>query len=687
MKVSLPIISLLFLLCCGFTTNAQTVPLLKNDSLLKVYLNQSQFSIDPGAKAVVLYEKGLADFKDYNYEMHHVVDYTVVYKVEKIIKVLKTGSLQEGDINLPYSENVKVKDVAGTTINLENGKIVREPLSQKNILKENLEDGLDQYKFNLKGIKPGSIVHYTFTYTFDLGRFRLANRYFKVEWLFQNEFPTLLSEFELIISSVTFKDVILTPKNLSFTDRSTEKEYNKSDEGHYATIYPLTRFNETQSYIRKFWKKSNLPSFKKEPKVTNGNNWKPRLRLVLSNLSSHYTRSKLQSWDSANHEFYYDNIGFGKLVFITPSTEKDTVLDNLIKTSQNQYELAQSIYKYFRDSVSSTDFAATLSDYLRLSRKVKRIKNSNLNLRLTQILRKAGLKAFPIVQSTTNNGRISYDYFEPDAINYALSLVLIDDRYYLLDVTTQYQPFGVLRPGSYNGFAWLITEKGVPININPDSLSDRVVHTATVKPASQPGLYNFKLEQKLGNVAGPAMRAMWHEDSVAIKKELEETIHKLEYKMTLKQLKLSNLNNPDTALVITYDMELQLDTANDITYLNPFFHKFYDTNPFIETRRTHPVEFGHTFNYTFLLKFQLPDGYLMEEYSNPASISLNKGDMQYRNNMQYDTEKKTFTLSSTLNSKTATIDPEDYDALRSFYDRVITEQNKKIVIRKTKSLQ
>ena len=131
-------------------------------------------------------------------------------------------------------------------------------------------------------------------------------------------------------------------------------------------------------------------------------------------------------------------------------------------------------------------------------------------------------------------------------------------------------------------------------------------------------------------------------------------------------------------------MELQLDADNDITYLNPFFHKFYDTNPFIETKRIHPVEFGHTFNYTFLLKFQLPDGYQMEEYSNPASISLNKGDMQYRNNMQYDTEKKLFTLSSTLNSKTATVAAEDYDALRSFYDRVITEQNKKIVIRKTK---
>ena len=684
MKVTLPIILSLLSLFCSQKAIAQSVPLLENDSLLKAYLNQSRFDIDSGANAVVLYEKGVADFKDYNYEMHHIVDYTIVYKVEKIIKVLKNGSLQEGDINLPYSENAKVKDVIGTTINLENGKIVRTPLGRKEILKENLAEGYNQYKFSLRGVKPGSIVHYTFTYTFDLSGYRLANRYFNLEWLFQNEFPTLLSEFELIISSVTFKDIILTPKNLSFTNRSTEKEYKESDEGHYGTIYPLTRFNETQSYIRKFWKKSNLPPFKKEPKITNSNNWKPRLRLVLSNLSSHYTRSTLQNWDSANHEFYYDNIGFGKLVFITPSSEKDTALDKLTKASGNQYELAQSIYKCFRDSVTSTDFAATLSDYLKLSKKAKKSYSSNVNLRLTQILRKAGLKAFPIVQSTTNNGRISYDYFEPDAINYILSLVLIDNRYYLLDATTRHQPFGVLRPRSYNGFAWLITEKGVPIDISPDSLSDKVVYTATAKPAAQPGLYSFKLEQKLGNVGGPAMRAMWKEDSVAVKKELEEAIHKLECKMSLKQLKLHNLDNPDTALVVTYDMELQLDADNDITYLNPFFHKFYDTNPFIETKRIHPVEFGHTFNYTFLLKFQLPDGYQMEEYSNPASISLNKGDMQYRNNMQYDTEKKLFTLSSTLNSKTATVAAEDYDALRSFYDRVITEQNKKIVIRKTK---
>jgi hypothetical protein len=503
-------------------------------------------------------------------------------------------------------------------------------------------------------------------------------------WEFQNRYPTLNSEFELLIAPHSLYKI--TPKNIEFEPIHAENDLWKSESGVYNTVYKTKIGFEDKIYVKKIWHRSNILPSISESYVLNNSDHIQKLNFLLINGDRYlFNKAKIipKTWDSANSLFYYENLHFGKIPF-SPITSKDTLLDRLTEKFPNKFDLANSIYKYFRDSIYNSGVENTLDGYMRSSKKVnrKRSKNPSYNLFLVQILRHAGFKAFPIILSTTDNEKLSSEVFEPDKINYTVCLVVIKDRFYYLDASSEYLPFGVLKPECYNDFAWLINEKGLPISMNADSLLDKNTCMATLMPTDKKGIFNLKMNQRFGNVSGPILRSLWDKDSLEMKKSLDKGIQQLNYKIKIIDRSIANVVNPDTPLIISYHLEVELDETGLYMYVNPFFKRLIENNPFKDVVRKYPVEFENAMSSQFILKFQLPEGYALEDPERPINLSFNNGAMVYNRSMLYDPKLRMFSLNSMLQSKTTKIAVEDYKELRSFYETMVADQNKSIVLKK-----
>lgn len=672
-------ISVIIILLLLAKTGLSQEELLNNDSLLKVYLSQSYFPIAPDAPAVILEEKGTADFRKYAHEVYNSMDYTIEYKVERYIKLIKNSSLKEADIVLPYSRKATLKKVTGTTIFLKDGKIVRETLDHKSILKEKITENVHQYKFNLSKVQTGAIIHYTFTYSLDEGGLSHRNSS-NLEWSFRSTHPALCSEFEIIAESAAmYRNIVIHPRNVSFTTVHSENDFAHTDNAHFSTVYEVTKLGGPVSYIRKLWKQNNTMPLREEPLVTNLDNWDQKLLLAISGAPDLST--KLHSWENANNSFYH-SITFGKLLFAAANDARDSVLEKLQQRYPDQLDLAKTIFRYFRDSVNYNGYLPTLTEYLQRSEKGGKKKpcSTRFNLRLIQILRKAGFKALPVVLATNDKERQSADYCTIEDLDVTVAIVIIDGRYYLLDAASGYQPFGVLRPQCYNGRALIVSEKGIPIDLSPDSLEEKSISMATMTPGAREGLYDLLIEHKLGNVSGPATRRLLHDDSAMLVEKLKEELNTSRYKTRVKDITFLNSDNPDTSLIIRYMMEIELDTINDRTYINPYLQTHISKNPFTAVIRNYPIEFGYTLHHQFILKLQLPLNYTLEDYAPQVTLKLADNSTLYHSTMLYDETQRIFSLNCLLQCKKATIGLEHYDELRSFYDKIITEQNKKITL-------
>ena len=58
-----------------------------------------------------------------------------------------------------------------------------------------------------------------------------------------------------------------------------------------------------------------------------------------------------------------------------------------------------------------------------------------------------------------------------------------------------------------------------------------------------------------------------------------------------------------------YNIEYNFDNVGDNIYLNPFFVKFFNENPFKLQERTYPIDFGYKDSYFYNFKIQLNDNF------------------------------------------------------------------------------
>ncbi len=141
------------LLLASLIAWGQDKSILDQPAAMKAMLERSSFSIDASAQAVVLYEKG----------EYILTDAIPTYKLERIVKITGTEGVSEfAAVDIPASQSSVVRKVRAETFNLDQGEIAKQAIEKTDILNDKTTSSMSVIKFNLPGVKPGSVIHYTY---------------------------------------------------------------------------------------------------------------------------------------------------------------------------------------------------------------------------------------------------------------------------------------------------------------------------------------------------------------------------------------------------------------------------------------------------------------------------------------------------------------------------------------------
>ena len=126
-----------------------------------------------------------------------------------------------------------------------------------------------------------------------------------------------------------------------------------------------------------------------------------------------------------------------------------------------------------------------------------------------------------------------------------------------------------------------------------------------------------------------------------------------------------------------------ISEKEDIIYVNPILVDSWKENPFKSAHRFYPIEMPFAIDEMYVLRIEIPQGYIVDELPKQMVLKLNDQDdgmFEYR----LSESGGSISLRSRLVLKRAYYQPEEYEMLREFFNIVVKKHNEQIVFKKKK---
>ena len=620
----------------------------------------SKYAIDTSAEAVYLFDIGSTYYhEDDNLRGEEV------YERRFRIRILSKNAFGLATLIIPLfnddEDEQKIEDLQAATYNFVNGKVIAEPINKDAVFKEKRK-GLKVIKLTLPDVKEGSIIEFSFTIkTPGIGI---------PGWDFQKEYPVLWSEYEVTIPYF-YNYSILKQGNPVFTVDSTSA---------YHANYSYRAGKETEdNTLQHEWVMQNVPALTEEPFINSLDNYSAKIEFQLSsyqNTNGQYIAIN-PSWFhiamkiSSSSSFAYHS-GNDKIE-LTNQINQALGTDSL----QN-VEKAKRIFNYVRDHYACTDFNTKyLSQELQKTLQLKQGNVADINLLLVTMLSSANLSASPVLLSTTDNGKINYEYPILSKYNYIICLVLIDRKQYLLDASRKYLSFGKLTNNCYNGYARVVDIRNSQgIVLSPNSLNETVITTASISNGASNAVVTTSMSgQPSIEVKRQLAPNALQDDRLKKAKEL------LLNEAIVSDVQVSGLLSADSTINYTYNMPIDF-SSDDVVYFSPLLSAQIKSNPFAAVTRKYPIELPYCKEEIYQLTMEVPQGYQVDELPQPYELKLNGNAGLFT----YAIEKKENQIHLLVKVKLAraVFEPEEYQSFRDWYAAIIKKEAEQIVFKKIK---
>lgn len=621
--------------------------IIDNKDSLKYYLNKHEFEIDKNADAIILYESGTA----------FLANNIMTYKVERTYKILSQNAVSQiGFVAIPAHVSTIVNKVKGVTYNMENNQIIEQKIEKADIVKDKVTNNYEALKFNLPSMKAGSIVHFTYTLTY--------NTYSGIpDWYFQKGFPVLLSTYQASIP-VDYRIADVSRSNEPFEKVNKEADLQGKESAVFNTSYGGTNTNITT------WVRRNVPALKDEVFRKGANNYLDRVKVYITGIHSSWDLTSKIHMGLRNHfSTVYDANIFAK------KKVKELTMD---KT--DELEQAKVIYAFVRDNFIISDFQKG-DEYINLKKTFESQKGKaiEINLVLITMLLKANLNAELVLLALKPNEPLNPIFPDFNDINYIIAKVRIKDKDYFLDPTQKYLGFGQLIPECYNGYSRIMSKKSREVYIDNHLLQDKINVMANLKFDAEKQKMILTIDKKLNDVTAFTYRDKWKGDEKKALKELRADFNSSYFQ--IENMTLKNIADPDQDLLIHLEASADFK-GEDKVLLNGYLDQLFKTNPLPAAERVFPIAFDYKFNYNYYFNLQLPDGYTIEYLPESKMIGLEQSTMVFSSLLATNEAKTNISLSCKFQTSKTIFDPQDYLPMRSLFETMLQEQNKNIIIKK-----
>ncbi|MFN0215076.1 MAG: DUF3857 domain-containing protein [Saprospiraceae bacterium] len=621
-------------------------------------LQMTHCSFDSSAASMVLQESG-------NYELTRTVDgWRVRFIYQNRIKIFDESALDQGNLRIYFRADRDVEKLMDldAQIILSNGDVQK--VKSDNVFTEQVNKSVSAKKVFIPNLQKGCIIEY---------RYELESAYIYSlyeTWYFQQEMPVRWSQVTVTLPQYfTYVYLMQAPRKFDLNEQRQDRVTPPSGAAYLAA---------TSTYGL-----ANLPAIRDEPYITTLNDYRAHIGFQLSEIyfPGQAVQKVMTSWPELAEEMI-KNENFGEQYLKGKRFDKLWAAFRAeVPEGTAQEELPEKVLRFVsthikwngenrRYSESGLDAAFTK----------KTGSTADLNLALVALLRKLGFDAVPMLISTRQHGAMFNVYPFSDQFNTVVAFLYKGDSGILLDATNPLRAFGQMRGECYNGQGWLVDEKRPNwVEIGPPEYSETWFSNMKI---NEEGEMSGHMTMLLG---GPAATT-WRSDLEGAKEAdfLKEQFASSYAERSFDSITMTDIKAFDKPLKVDFYCKIPnaATPVNDFLYLKPVLDFFIMENPLKSIKRSFPVNLTYPIKAQYVLNLELPQGYSLEEIPPPARIILpdNGGKIQFSCGKISNSQVQVVLKANLAQLKFL---PEEYEALRQFFELMADKAQFQLALKKT----
>jgi transglutaminase-like putative cysteine protease len=615
-----------------------------------------RYEKDPSAEAVIIYDIGESHFEQ------SPNGFELVFERRTKIKIFDKAGLKWANFEIPlYQEKgdfEKLEELEGNTYNLETGAFRKAPLDyQKNSYVEKLNENVSLKKFAMPDVKEGSIVEI---------RYKIRSPYlFNFQsWKFQNKIPTIYSEYTA--KMIPFYQYTYILQGTNKFDR-----FNKYEENAIAEQFGSIKY---RNMVYEF-AMNDVPAFKDESFITTEDDYIIKLNFQLSAIQRpDGTKEQIiTTWPNLIEELLRLE-QFGRYLKNAEKSAAD-IADTMNITPKPARTKAEILEKYVKLNFNWNGYdrkysSKSVKDFL----KTKTGNCADINLYLTGLLNAAGIKAYPVIISTRDNGKIPLDYPFSHFFNYVIVNAVIDNNNILLDATEPLCPFGFLPTRCLNDRGLVINkEKTQWLNFGGQSDSYIADSIDLIFNKTADTLKGSFYKEATGYDA-IHLRKTYLKNKDDFKKEFTNDILSIS-----DSLVTENLYDIDNPFLTHFNGYVKTETVDDKIFISPFCGMAISENPLKQPSRTYPVDMTYSYARSRTVTIHIPEGYKLLNKPVDLKVSNAQVSIIYKAELL---DNNTLKVTGYYKFKKDVYQIAEYFFLRMYYTNIVDKFNEKIVIAK-----
>jgi transglutaminase-like putative cysteine protease len=623
----------------------------------KADLEMAACAFDAGAPALKLVDRRLIRYEKSDNTLK------MMAMRQSRIKILTDKGLDYANVNIPFlsqSGNERITKIEAYTYNLQqDGTVSTTKVDKRSIFTKTIAKGLSQVIIAFPKVKTGSVVEYCYT----LERENLG---YIEDWYFQDDIPVRYSEFEVNAP------LLLKFREDPFIYMPVEK---KED-----LVEDRLLMDGSIRYMKVLQKKyvmRNLPSVQEEPFMTSKNDYRQRIsfQLAQAEQGNGMIKDLRTNWEDVVKRLM-DDADFGQE--LRKQIPDAAAVVNQVGADPDTLIRMAKIFNAVRNSM---DWDGTYSLYalsgVRTAWGNKTGSSGDINTILINLLRKAGVKAEPLLVSTRSNGTVNVHYPSERQFNTLMAFVGIGNGFYVLDATDRYSAWQLIPPVACNtwGLRLLSGNNHQWVDLVPRHPYSQL--TVVQAAIDTNGLMKGRASVTSHHYAKTARISSWAEGKESY---IEQYIYPKAPGIGIDQLQLQHTEQDSLGLEQQLQFSLPLQKSGQYRYFPLNLFSGLHENPFTSDDRRSDIDFGWRQHFTLYGSYTIPDDYAFEPLSNNRSLIMPDTSIVFNCNLQVDDNLLRVRIN--VQFKQSSYLAQDYPAMQDFYKKMFAKLNEPVVIRK-----
>jgi hypothetical protein len=594
------------------------------------------------ANAVILLNEAIAEHD----EEYHLIIYHHVR-----IKILNEKGFAEADISIPFwrKDDFEILDQLEAMITNTNdaGDISTEKLSKHSFYKKKIDERIGAIIFTFPNVKVGSIIEYRY-------RSLMKNYNGLEDWDFQKRLPVLQSKFTLTVLP------------------NTEFKYQINNSGDF----PITKLMEKGSG-KIFFEMDEIPSLSDEPYMDAREDYLQKVIFQLSGYTNRYGSKKfMNTWNEVITELLNEKEFGDQLGKNIPATGAFIEETKKLLTAEAKMK---AVYEYVQKNMQWNNIYSKYAiDGVKAPWEKKLGTSGEINLILVNLLKDAGLEAYPILVSERFHGKVNTEEPFIDQFNSVFAFVKIGSKKYYLDATDKGLPVQVTPVDILNTTGLIVHKKnGGLVTITNDSLqySD---YLSTNMQLDENGKITGDVNMINSGYSRIANLSKYKE--AGEEKYIEKYLGR--EGLNISGFKMENNANDSLPLEQKFIFSSSLSEKGGYLFIPINLFSEFNTNPFINDHRFSNINFGYKRNINTYTSIHLPVNYTVDALPKPVKMTTPDGDIVFTRNVIYDSENNLITCLFGFGFKRSLYTVEEYPILQEVYKKMFNYLKEPVVLKK-----